>query len=166
MHAKLRDEIGKRSGFVNAGEETYLNIARSRAALEADVARILKAENLTESSYNLLRILRGHKRRADDGDAEERNGGARNCGELLAEMVVRAADVTRLVNRMEKNGLVKRNEDPSDGRGVLIRITPKGLRTAERLDEPLANIHAKQFNHLTPDELDTLNRLLEKLRDR
>src|SRR5215469_11274775 len=50
--------------------------------------------------------------------------GSRNIGELAADERVSAPSMTRLVRDMERAGLVVRGDDPNDGRGVLIRMTP------------------------------------------
>lgn len=52
--------------------------------------------------------------------------GRANVGELAAFERVRRPSMTRLVRDMERTGLVRRAEDPSDGRGVLVAVTAKG----------------------------------------
>jgi len=161
----LKDEIGKRSAFSCVEEEVYLNLARTRAALEGDVAAALREEGLTESSYNSLRILRGWKGRASGGEEGTGEGGARTCGEVHREMVVRAADVTRLIDRLEKRGLVERLPEASDGRVVLVRITGEGERVVERLDGVLPGVHRGQMRGMSAAEKKELNRLLVKARE-
>jgi len=165
MAKGLGAEINKRGAFDSAEEEAYLNLARTRSVLEGGVAGLLKGEGLTESSYNVLRILRGWKGRAESGEADARRGGVRTCGEVLREMVVRAADVTRLIDRLESKGLVRRHSAEGDGRVVLVGITARGERVVERLDGPLAAVHREQLGHLSAEELSALTRLLERARE-
>jgi DNA-binding MarR family transcriptional regulator len=75
-------------------------------------------------------------------------GGPRTLGELAGAEQVRPPTMSRLVKEMERAGVARRENDPSDGRVVRIRATAKGLRalargramrieTLERLVHPL-----------------------------
>jgi len=150
----LQHEIGKKKPFDSPAEEAYLNVLRTAAALEGDILPLLKAAGLTESSYNALRILRGH------------NPAGCPCGVVGDHMVVRVPDVTRLLDRLEHAGLAVRERDTADRRVVIAKITPKGLDTLAALDAPLREAHHEQLAHMTPDELRALNALLVKARRR
>src|SRR5262245_14449734 len=77
---------------------------------------------ITHGQYNALRILRsGHPK-----------GYPR--GEVAARMVERAPDVTRLIDRLERRGLVERARTPEDRRLSITRITKAGLDLLRRLD--------------------------------
>ena len=58
--------------------------------------------------------------------------GRTNVGELAAFERVRRPSMTRLVRDMERAGLVRRGEDPSDGRGVLVEVTTRGRNLIEQ----------------------------------
>ena len=79
-------------------------------------------------------------------------------------MITRDPDVTRLLDRMEKRGLIWRARESRDRRMVLARITTQGLRLADRLDEPVQKVHRKQLGHLGKDRLRTLGELLAAAR--
>jgi len=51
---------------------------------------------------------------------------SRNISDLAADERVKRPSMTRLVRDMERDGLLRRARDPSDGRGVLIKLTPRG----------------------------------------
>ena len=88
--------------------------ARDRHAVpRAD--RVLKTEDLSATQYNVLRILRG----APEGLP---------CGEIANRMITRDPDVTRLLDRLEKRGLISRCRETKDRRTVMARITPDGLK--------------------------------------
>lgn len=156
----LGEEINKRQPFDSLEQEVYLNLARTRSMLEAHTLRVLKAKRLTESSYNVLRILRGWWLRSNDGEPKARPDGGRTCSEIAGDMVVRAADVTRLIDRLQAMGLVARRRDATDGRAVLITITPAGIELAGELDGAIHAAHRAQLGHLSPRELTDLNKLL------
>ena len=87
------------------------------------------------------------------------------CLEIGRRMGTRVPDVTRLIHRMEKAGLVHRERSEEDRRVVRILVTREGRRLADRLEAPTAARHREQLGHLSARDLATLNRLLEKARE-
>jgi DNA-binding MarR family transcriptional regulator len=73
-------------------------------------------------------------------------------------------DITRLVDRLEASGFVRRERTEQDRRLVIVHITPAGMNLLAQLDEPILDLHRAQMSHMTRAELAELNRLLEKLR--
>lgn len=77
-------------------------------------------------------------------------GGARNLGQLAAAEQVSAPTMSRIVKALEAEGLVRRERDPSDGRGVVVTATRSGravleagrARRVARVDELLAGLDA------------------------
>ena len=134
-----------------------LNISRTAALLGGVERAFFKRYELSPASYNLLRILRGHHQR---GVSE----GVR-ASEIGGQMVVRMPDVTRLVDRLESRGLVARGECASDKRVKYVRISDKGMRLLSRIDPAIPELGQSALGHLSKSELDTLSRLLEKVRD-
>jgi DNA-binding MarR family transcriptional regulator len=81
-------------------------------------------------------------------------------------MITRDPDVTRLLDRMEKRGLISRARDSRDRRMVLARLTPAGLKLVDRLDEPVQRMHRKLLGHLGKEQLRALRELLAAARTR
>jgi DNA-binding MarR family transcriptional regulator len=81
-------------------------------------------------------------------------------------MITRVPDVTRLVDRLEAQSLVRRDRTSRDRRVVLVSLTPKGIKLLATLDEPVLRIHDEQLGHMTREELHELSRLLTKARNR
>jgi DNA-binding MarR family transcriptional regulator len=79
-------------------------------------------------------------------------------------MITRDPDITRLLDRLEKRGLIARWRDLKDRRMVLARITPEGLKMLDRLDEPVQEGHRKQLRHLGRERLKALCELLRAAR--
>src|SRR6266446_8485916 len=111
-------------------EALFLDLLRTTDMLSRGLVRVLKTEDLSATQYNVLRILRG----SPDGLP---------CGEIASRMITRDPDVTRLLDRMEKRGLISRFRDTKDRRTVIGKITAEGLKLLARLDEPIQEIHRK-----------------------
>src|SRR5947209_20077163 len=70
-------------------------------------------------------------------------GGACTLGELAAAEHVRPATMTRIVQALEDNGLVRRESDPQDGRVTRLRPTAKGKRVMRQgRERRVANLAA------------------------
>lgn len=132
-------------------EVAFLELLRTSDQLVRGLVFVLKPEDLSMTQYNVLRILRG----ALEGLP---------CGEVSNRMITRDPDVTRLLDRLEKRGLISRCREATDRRTVMTRITPKGLDLLTRLDGPVHEAHKGQLGHLGPQRLRTLCELLQRAR--
>ena len=132
-------------------ESAFLDLLRTCDLLSRGPAQLLKIEDLSATQYNVLRILRG----APEGLP---------CGEIASRMITRDPDITRLLDRLEKRGLISRSRDNKDRRTVIARITPGGLKLLARLDQPVQEIHRKQLGHLGRNRLGALAELLSAAR--
>src|SRR6266852_4566991 len=128
-------------------ESAFLDLLRTTDMLSRRPAQALKTEDLSATQYNVLRILRG----APEG---------LTCGEVANRMITRDPDITRLLDRLEKRGLISRCRETEDRRMVMARITPEGLKLLARLDEPVQAAHRKQLGHLGRERLRALTELL------
>jgi DNA-binding MarR family transcriptional regulator len=153
----LKDEIGKRGPFEGLGQEAHLNLLRTVSALECEFARLLKQHGLSGATYNILRILRG----VAEGGTLKNGVPMQVVGDRL---ISRVPDVTRLVDRLERAGLVERVRTPDDRRVVLVAVTTKGLGLLSKLDEPMREIHQRQLSHMSEAELRQLIKLTTKAR--
>jgi DNA-binding MarR family transcriptional regulator len=72
--------------------------------------------------------------------------------------------VTRLLDRMERTGLVRRERDTADRRCVPTHLTERGRALLDRLDDPIAESHRRQFGYLTAEQIRTLIDLLTLVR--
>jgi DNA-binding MarR family transcriptional regulator len=148
----LRDEllIGKP---LEPSQESLLAVMLTREYVGRLLDEVLfKPEGITEQQYNLVRILKG-------GPPE-----GYLIREIRQRMVVRSADVPRLVDRMVAQGLVEKQEDTVDRRGSRVRITAKGLAVEARIDGPRAALYEKLAEVMLPEDFGTLCGLLERLR--
>ena len=146
----MRRNITKRRP-VSREEAAFVDLWRTCDLLSRGLAQILKPEDISPTQYNVLRILRG----SPDGLP---------CGEIASRMITRDPDVTRLLDRMEKRGLISRFRDTKDRRTVIGKITAEGLNLLARLDEPIQEAHRKQLGHLGRNRLWALAELLATAR--
>ena len=137
---------------MSAAENAFLSLVRAAGGLLRGVEVLLNRHGLTTTQYNVLRILRG---------AGEHGA----CGrEIAGKLITAEPDITRLLDRMEKHGLISRQRDAQDRRFVTTRITPAGLEILAALDAPVAELHRRQFGSLSRAELEQLIVAAEKLR--
>ncbi|HEX9109386.1 MAG TPA: MarR family transcriptional regulator [Longimicrobiales bacterium] len=128
----------------------FLALQRLASDLGQEVAELLKGAGLSGAQYNVLRILRG----------AGKSGLA--CGEIAGRMITRDPDITRLLDRLEKRGLVIRARESGDRRVVTTRITQEGRALLATLDEPVAQLHERQLAGLGEEKLERLLQLLEE----
>jgi DNA-binding MarR family transcriptional regulator len=132
-------------------EVAFLELCRTTDMLSRRLSVLLKAEDLSATQYNVLRILRG----APDGLP---------CGEIGNRMITRDPDITRLLDRLEKRDLIARSRDTQDRRMVMATITSEGLKLLARMDDPVREGHQSQLGHLGRERLRALTELLQDAR--
>lgn len=132
-------------------EQAFIALAVTTDQLARRFEPVLKAADISPTQYNVLRILRG----TPEGLA---------CSEIGNRMISRDPDITRLLARLEKRGLVSRCRETKDRRIVLTRITAAGLALLAQLDAPLLETHHLLLGHLGPERLKTLLGLLDEAR--
>jgi DNA-binding MarR family transcriptional regulator len=138
--------------FRSREQRATVGLLRTADAIKRSLAQVIEPHGITPQQYNVLRILRGA---GPDGLP------TLTIGERMIEQT---PGVTRLVDRLERKGLVARTPCPKDRRRVFCRITPKGLDLLEELDEPVNRWDAHAVSVLPPVELDSLITLLDRVR--
>ena len=152
MPSKLAQEIRKKGPCASVEQEAFLNILKTADVLAGQLADLLKPAGLSATQYNVLRILRGA------------GGEGLSCGEVGQRMITRDPDITRLMDRLEKRGLISRLRQSDDRRVVMSRISEAGLKVLAGLDEAVLHLHARQLGHLGATRLKQLVELLERAR--
>jgi DNA-binding MarR family transcriptional regulator len=153
MPNRMLEELKQTRSFATLEEEAALNVLRTADALKRSLELLLKRHGITSAQYNVLRILRG--------------AGAEgiHCGGIAERMITAEPDITRLLVRMEKLGLLVRRRDDADRRIVTATATARGLRLLDKLQLPLRNLQEQQFALLSEEELEQLISGLEKIRE-
>lgn len=152
MKRRLQDELKQSKPFPTVEEEVYLEIQRTSQATARWIAQVLKPSGLSESQFNVLRILRGC---GPDGLSNSR---------IAERMVKHDPDLTRLLDRLEAGGLVEKFRHARDRRVVNARITKAGVSVVERISEMARRTLVGALRPLGPRKLETLANLLELVR--
>lgn len=106
-----------------------------------------EAHGVTHDQYNVLRILRG----------AHPSGHPRH--EIADRMIERSPDVTRFLDRLERDGLVERYKSDEDRRLSMTRITDQGLATLAAADDGVRAVREQHLGVLPPDDLEALKRI-------
>lgn len=132
-------------------DRLFVSLLKAADSVGQQAEQLLKRAGLTGAQYNVLRILRGA---GPDGLA---------CRAIGDRMISHDSDITRLLDRMETRGLITRARQTDDRRVIKTRVTPRGLALLENLDQPVHDLHKRQFRHVSAVRLKTLVDLLEEV---
>ena len=143
--------VGRRTPRQAANAELHITLVKASRRLMDEFEAVVKPVDLSLAQYNVLRILRGA---GPEGAT---------CGEVLGRLIQRDPDVTRLMDRLERRGLLQRWRDPDDRRVVRTHITTAGLDLLASLDGPVNDLHARHLGHLSDRQLADLRKLIEEI---
>jgi DNA-binding MarR family transcriptional regulator len=148
----LQEELKQSKPFASVEVEAYVSLMRTYAVLSQPVNDLFKSFGITQTIYNLMRIIRGGP---EEGVP---------CSIISDRLVTRVPDVTRLVDRAVDAGLVERRRPDTDRRVVLLSLTPRGTQLLDEMQEPMLQAHHAQMKGLSKAELTALVDLLARLR--
>jgi len=132
-------------------ERLFLALLKVADALGQQAEQLIRPSGLTATQYNVLRILRGAQ------------PGGLACRAIGDRMISHDPDMTRLLDRMEKRGLIRRERQKDDRRVVKTHITSQGLELLKPLDRPMRELHKRQFRHMPATRVKNLVELLEEI---
>ena len=141
----------KQAQFDSPAHEATLNLLVAAAHVRQLVDDAVAVHGITQPQYNVLRILRGAHPR----------GYPR--GEIACRMIDRAPDVTRLIDRLERQELVERTRSGDDRRQSITVISEKGLNLLSRLDPVVATAQKDVARRLSAADLRHLSRICERI---
>lgn len=145
-------ELIKQDQFASPAQEAMLNIMVTNSWLMGELSSTMTPHGITPAQYNVLRILRGsHPERL-------------TCSEVGDRLLDRTPDVTRLLDRLQRNDLVHRRRAEHDRRVVEVGITDKGLTLLARMQDDIEATQQRLTEHLTAEEQRLLSDLLERMR--
>jgi DNA-binding MarR family transcriptional regulator len=134
--------------------DAWESLLRAQVSLMKEFADDFRGASVSMQEYDVLYTLTG----CPDGRSRLRD--------LADHVRLSQPGLSRLVERMEVDGLVSRRRDPQDGRGTLVALTDRGReaqRTVGRVHA--ASIVARVTGSLSSAEQAELARLCTKLRE-
>jgi DNA-binding MarR family transcriptional regulator len=145
-------DLIRQERFTSPAQEAMLNVLVTYPWMMGELSEAMARFDVTPAQYNVLRILRGaHPERVP-------------CSYIGERLLDRTPDVTRLLDRLQKAGLVDRRRAEHDRRVVEVVITDQGLGRLQEMDAPVEETLDRITGGLTDDEHRQLATLLEKLR--
>lgn len=144
--------VAKETGAYVPEQQAYLELVYTAQALSAKLGEVFAAAGLSGKQYNVLRALR---RSGEPGLTPS---------QIHEQLVERGADVTRLVDRLIRQGFVSRRHGEDDRRVVLITLTARGQDLLASLDAPVLAAHKAQLGHMLEADLAALIALLQTAR--
>jgi len=152
MASRIQQEIKQNKPFPRKSEEAVVALLRTTDLLRRNLAAVIEPLGITVQQYNVLRILRG--------------AGEHGLPtlEIAERMVEQTPGITRLMDRLEAKGLVRRERSLTDRRQVFCRITAAGLDVLERLSPGIREVDESTLGMLGAGELSQLLDLLDRTR--
>lgn len=132
------------------GLSEWLTVVRAYQTCDKVMHRKLAEVGLTVPQYDLLMSLM-----RKDGQAQQ---------ELASRLLVAKSNVSSLLSRAERDGLIERRANPEDGRGKVVTLTPAGKRLAKLGWKVQAEVVTKMAQALTPSELREVAQTMKRLR--
>ncbi|WP_372792933.1 MarR family winged helix-turn-helix transcriptional regulator [Lutibacter sp.] len=146
--------INNKNDELNLPDLTIANILHTGNWMNEKFSDHLKQYALSIQQFQVLSSLRVLK------------GEPANLLTLQAEMVSKNSNTTRLVEKLRLKGLITRVQSEENRRKVEIRITDAGLSLLEEIETLHTDFQNNIVGNLTNDEISTLNKLLEKIRNK
>lgn len=149
----LKEELKLSKPFISIEHEALLNLYYTSIRIKKHASEFFASYGLTDVQFNLMMMLRHHS--GKEGLSQAR---------LSEMMMVNRANVTGLIDRLEKADFVRRTA-AEDRRYNMIQLTPKGGKLLEKADPAYGKEVQQAMSVLTKADLKRLIRVCEKLRD-
>ena len=150
--SQIAREIQQVRPFRSRGQEATISLLRTASVVKRALERVVEPAGLSLAAYNALRIIRGA------GSA----GIATLC--VRDRMIEEGSTITRLVDKLERAGLIRRERAEPDRRQVLCYVTAKGRQLLDSLDSRVDAADTAVVDGLTGGQQEQLIRLLDLVR--
>jgi DNA-binding MarR family transcriptional regulator len=149
--SSIQREIKQTRPFSTVSQEAVVSLLRTASSVAREFDRLTQEEGVTLQQYNILRILRGA-------------GESLPTMEIGERLLQQTPGISRLLERLDKRGLIRRLQGPEDRRQVLCALTASGRRIVDRLDGPVNRMDEAVMASLNDRGRRDLVRLLETIR--
>ena len=148
----LRESRTAANRFDSVEQEIFLNLWRTYDCLKAVEERLFAQHQISAQQYNALRLLRSVSPASMPTLA------------LGRRLISRGPDTTRMLDRLERRDLIRRDRKSDNRRVVQVFITSPGLMLLAQLDTAVSDMHQLQLGHLSENQQRQLIRLLKTAR--
>lgn len=148
---KLEDEIHMAVPFESEHQKAMLNLAYTYNVFLGRTLKVLRPFDINDQHYNILKILEHHHPKS------------LSVGDIKKLLLTKRGDLTRLLDKLCYMGLVHREVNAENRRGVCITLTQKGKEKLMEIDAKLTEQRDPSSN-ISEKEVKQLNKLLDKLR--
>ena len=150
----LKEELKLSKDFISIEHEALLNLYYTSIRIKKHAAEFFASYDLTDVQFNLMMMLRHHS--SKEGLSQAR---------LSEMMMVNRANVTGLIDRLEKIGMVRRTA-ADDRRYNMIQLTTKGKKLLDKADPAYGKEVQQAMSVLSEADLKRLIWVCEKLREK
>ena len=150
----LEFELRLRRPFTLLAHEALLNIYYSASCLKKKAGEFLRPFGLTDVQFNLMMLLKYQ--------SEQEQGLSQ--AQLSSMMLVNRANITSLIDRMEKADLVIRTPAPADRRSNIVKLTSRGKELLAEIEPHYTKEVKRIMNALKLNEQKTVIEMLERIR--
>ena len=148
----MRTEIRQTKPFRSLGQEATIALLRTASVVSRALARVVEPAGLSLAQYNALRIVRG--------------AGAAGIPTLAIRdrMIEEGTTITRLLDKLETAGLIRRERAVPDRRQVICYVTAEGKRLLDGLDPAVDAADEAAASALDGRQLEQFIELLDAIR--
>jgi DNA-binding MarR family transcriptional regulator len=148
----VQREIRQPRPFRSVRQEATVALLRTASVVRRAIERVVEPKGLSLAQYNALRIVRGAG-----------TGGIPTLA-IRERMIEEGTTITRLLDKLEEGGLIRRERALPDRRQVICYATPAGAALLDTLDPLVDASDAQAVATLSDDDVETLVRLLDAVR--
>ena len=148
----IQNEIRQSKPFRSVAQEATIALLRTASVVSRAVARVVEPSGLSLAQYNALRIIRGAG-----------TGGIPTLS-IRERMIDEGTTITRLLDKLDDAGLIRRERSYPDRRQVLCFVTDAGRKLLDSLDPQVDAMDEEVVASLDESQLATFVELLDTVR--
>ncbi|NQY66722.1 MAG: MarR family transcriptional regulator [Flavobacteriales bacterium] len=148
---KFEDEIKQKTPFKSEQHKAYVNLMYTGNLLIDRSIQVLKPFNINEQHYNILRILKG------------RYPEAACPGEIKEVLLNKRGDLTRLLDKLDKMGVITRGTNQENRRMINIQLNKQGIKLVDKIGAKMESLRTHEKT-ITVKEAKQLSGILDKIR--
>ncbi len=150
--ASIEKEINQTKNFDDVRIKAFVNVVFTYNYLLKENKFLQNKFDSSIQQFNVLKIIKGkHPEPITPGKIKE-------------VMIEKAPDLTRLIDRLVKKGLVKRWKSEENRRQININLTEAGIELVDKMTPQVSSHFTDKFSNLTNEEAEQLSSLLDKIR--